>query len=86
MKRQSKKNSLKYITRRLFRTQMVLMLTLAIFLGGAGILLNIYHENQKRDQNLINIAEAIAQSPLDSRRDCGFRRVPGLFERIPAGY
>lgn len=64
MKRQSKKNSLKYITRRLFRTQMVLMLTLAIFLGGAGILLNIYHENQKRDQNLINIAEAIAQSPL----------------------
>ena len=47
MKRQSKKNSLKYITRRLFRTQMVLMLTLAIFLGGAGILLNIYHENQK---------------------------------------
>lgn len=64
MKRQSKKNSLKYITRRLFQTQMVLMLTLAIFLGGAGILLNIYHENQKRDQNLINIAEAIAQSPL----------------------
>ena len=64
MKRQSKKNSLKYITRRLFRTQMVLILTLAIFLGGAGILLNIYHENQKRDQNLINIAEAIAQSPL----------------------
>ena len=69
MKREKKNNSLKYITRRLFRTQMVLILTLAIFLGGAGTLLNIYHENQKRDQNLINIGEAIAQSPLIQQED-----------------
>ena len=64
MKKENQRNSLKNITRRLFRTQMVLILTLAIFLCGAGILLNIYFEHQKRDQNLINIAEAIAQSPL----------------------
>ena len=64
MKKQNQRNSLKYITKRLFRTQMVLILTLAIFLGTAGILLNVYFEHQKRDQNLINIAEAIAQSPI----------------------
>ena len=64
MKKDNKQNSLKNITRRLFRTQMVLILTLAVFLGSAGILLNVYFEHQKRDQNLINIAGAIAQSPL----------------------
>ena len=64
MKKQNQRNSLKYITKRLFRTQMVLILTLAIFLGAAGIFLNIYFEQQKRDHNLINIAEAIAQSPI----------------------
>ena len=64
MKKQNQRNSMKYITKRMFRTQMVLILTLAIFLGAAGIILNIYFENQKRDHNLINIAEAIAQSPI----------------------
>lgn len=69
MKKEKKNNSLKSITKRLFRTQMVLILTLAVFLGGAGILLNIYFEHQKRDQNLINIAEAIAQSPITLQGD-----------------
>ena len=64
MKKDNQRNSLKNITKRLFRTQMVLILTLAVFLGTAGILLNVYFEHQKRDQNLINIAEAIAQSPI----------------------
>ena len=64
MAKKNQRNSLRNITQRLFRTQMVLILTLAVFLGGAGILLNIYFENEKRDQNLINIAEAIARSPL----------------------
>ena len=64
MKKQNQRNSLKNITKRLFQTQMVLILTLAVFLGTAGILLNVYFEHQKRDQNLINIAEAIAQSPI----------------------
>jgi hypothetical protein len=47
MKKGNQRNTLKNIQRRLFRTQMILILTLAIFLGGAGILLNIYFENQK---------------------------------------
>ena len=64
MKKENQRNSLKNITKRMFRTQMVLILTLAIFLGAAGIFLNIYFEQQKRDHNLINIAEAIAQSPI----------------------
>ena len=64
MKKREQRNTLKNIQKRLFRTQMILILTLAVFLGGAGILLNIYFENQKRDQNLQNVAEAIAQSPL----------------------
>ena len=56
MKKQNQRNSLKYITKRLFRTQMVLILTLAIFLGTAGILLNVYFEHQKRDQNLMKVS------------------------------
>ena len=69
MKKQNRRNTLKNIQKRLFRTQMILILTLAVFLGGAGILLNIYFENQKRDQNLQNVAEAIAQSPLAVQSD-----------------
>ena len=69
MKKQPRRNTLKNIQKRLFRTQMILILTLAVFLGGAGILLNIYFENQKRDQNLQNVAEAIAQSPLAVQSD-----------------
>ena len=69
MQKKNQRNSLKNITKRLFRMQMVLILTLAVFLGGAGILLNIYFEQQKRDQNLINIAEAIARSPITLQRE-----------------
>lgn len=69
MKKGNQRNTLKNIQRRLFLTQMILILTLAIFLGSAGILLNIYFENQKRDQNLQNVAEAIAQSPLAVQSD-----------------
>lgn len=47
-----------------FRTQLVLIVSLALMLGIAGILLNLHFENVKRDQNLQNIAEAIAASPL----------------------
>lgn len=69
MKKGVQRNTLKSIQKRLFRTQMVLILTLAVFLGGAGIFLNIYFENQKRDQNLQNVAEAIARSPLIAESD-----------------
>ncbi len=58
------KNTLKNVQRMYFRTQLVLIITLALFLGVAGTLLNIRSETGKRDENLQNIAEAIAHSPL----------------------
>ena len=61
-----KKNrtTLKNIQQNFFRTQMILIITLALFLGVAGTLINIHFETEKRDQNLQNIAQAIATSPL----------------------
>lgn len=56
--------TLKSIQRNLFRTQLILIITLALFLGIAGTLINIHFERQKRDQNLQNVAEAIAYSPI----------------------
>jgi sensor histidine kinase regulating citrate/malate metabolism len=39
-------------------------LAFALFLGVAGSLINVQFETKRRDQNLQNVAEAIAQSPL----------------------
>jgi sensor histidine kinase regulating citrate/malate metabolism len=47
-----------------FRTQLILIISLALILGIAGTLINIHFETEKRDQNLQNVAEAIAQSPM----------------------
>lgn len=58
------KSTLKGIQQSFFRVQLVLVISLALFLGIAGTLINIHFERQKRDQNLQNVAEAIAQSPL----------------------
>lgn len=55
--------SLKSVQRLFFRVQLVLILSLAGFLGIAGVLVNIQFESEKRDQNLQNVAEAIARSP-----------------------
>ena len=52
------------IQKTLFRTQFVLIISLAVFLGVAGMLINLSFENEKRDQNLKNIAETIARSPM----------------------
>lgn len=60
----SKRISLKNIQRNLFRTQLILIVTLALFLGVAGTLINIHFETEKRDQNLQNIAKTIASSPI----------------------
>ncbi len=57
-------SSLSNIQKNIFRTQLILIITLAVFLGGAGTLINIHFETQKRDQNLQNIAETIARSPI----------------------
>lgn len=62
------KSTLKGIQQSFFRVQLVLVISLALFLGVAGTLINIQFERQKRDQNLQNFAEAIAQSPLLTKR------------------
>lgn len=56
--------SLKGIQKMFFRTQLILIISLALILGIAGTLINIHFETQKRDRNLQNVAEAIAQSPM----------------------
>lgn len=61
--------TLKSIQRLSFRTQLVLIVTLAIFLGVSGTLINFHYETRKRDQNLKNVAETIARSPMLASAD-----------------
>lgn len=56
--------SLSGIQKMFFRTQLILIISLALILGIAGTLINIHFETEKRDQNLQNVAEAIANSPM----------------------
>ena len=63
-KKHQKPISIKTIHRKIFTTQLILIIILALFLGVSGTLINIYFEIDKRDQNLQNIAEAVANSPL----------------------
>ena len=60
----TKRISLMGIQKLFFRTQFVLIISLALILGVAGTLINIHFETEKRDQNLQNVAEAIANSPM----------------------
>ena len=60
----TKRISLKSIQKLFFRTQLTLILSLALILGVAGTLINVHFETEKRDQNLQNVAEAIANSPM----------------------
>ena len=70
MKMINKQNrtTLRGIQQLFFRSQLILIVTLAVFLGVAGTLVNLQFENQKRDQNLQNVAEVIARSPLLAER------------------
>lgn len=61
--------TLKSVQRLFFRTQLVLIVTLAVFLGVAGTLINFHYETRKRDQNLKNVAETIARSPMLASAD-----------------
>lgn len=63
-KNTSKRISLMGIQKLFFRAQLVLIVSLALILCVAGILINIRYETEKRDQNLQNVAEAIARSPM----------------------
>ena len=57
-------NSIHQIQRKIFTTQLILIILLAVVLGGAGVLINVHFETQKRDRNLQNISQTIATSPL----------------------
>ena len=62
--REATHSSVGSIQKQVFRSQIVLIITLALILGLAGSLINLHFETEKRDQNLRNVAETIAQSPL----------------------
>ena len=66
-KRNNKKNentTLGNIQKMSFRFQIILIVTLALFLGVSGSIINVQFETERRDQNLQNVAETIAKSPL----------------------
>lgn len=63
------RTTLKGIQQNFVRAQLVLIISLALFLGVAGTLINIHFETEKRDQNLQNVAEAIAHSPILTEKD-----------------
>ena len=56
--------SLNNIQQLLFCTQLILIISIALILGIASVLINVQYETEKRDRNLQNIAQAIARSPL----------------------
>ena len=62
--RKNEKATLGNIQKMSFRFQIILIVTLALFLGFAGSFINVQFEIERRDQNLQNVAEAIAKSPL----------------------
>ena len=65
----AKKITLKSIYNLFFRSQVILIVALALFLGVTGALVNLHFETENRDQNLQNIAEAVAQSPIVTEYD-----------------
>ncbi|MBR5565064.1 MAG: Spo0B domain-containing protein [Roseburia sp.] len=65
----TKRISLKSIQKMFFQTQLILIISLALILGIAGTVINIQFETEKRDQNLQNVAEAIANSPILTEND-----------------
>ena len=46
----------------IFRTQLIMIIMLAVILGTVGIFINLKNESRQRDRNLQNVAEAIAHS------------------------
>lgn len=63
-KKKTTSNSINQIQSRIFSTQIILIIVLAVVLGSAGIIINVRFENKKRDRNLQNISHTIATSPL----------------------
>ena len=77
-----KANTLHHIQQLFFRTQIILIVTLALFLGAAGIFINIHFEAEKRDQNLQNIARTIAQTPILSSSDTNQEILKDYFDAL----
>ena len=63
--------SIQQLKKRIFLTQLILIILLAVVLGGAGVMINIQFENQKRDRNLQNISQTLAASPLLDEMESG---------------
>lgn len=59
--------------RYVFRVQLMIVLSLALILGGVGVTLSLKEEARQRDLNLRNIAEAVAQSSLVRQANGGER-------------
>lgn len=57
-------NSLAKIKRKIFNTQMALIITFSVILAVAAILIGVTEKRQEIDKNLKNISEAIVSSPL----------------------
>ncbi len=62
MKEKAKNSTMGCIQKRIFRSQLVLIISITLVLGVAGLLINVNYENEKRDQTLKNIADTVVQS------------------------
>lgn len=69
MKNKKSTSKIGNIQKKLFWLQFVLIVTMAILLGVSGTIVNIHFEQEKRDENLKNIAETIALTPLLAEKD-----------------
>lgn len=63
-KAENKRVSLRGVQHTFFRVQLILIISLAFILGASGSFINLHFETEKRDQNLKNVAESIARSPI----------------------
>lgn len=55
---------LSQIQKEIFRSQILLIIVLAVLITVTGLSLNIYYESRRLDQNLQNVAETIAHSQI----------------------
>ena len=63
------KKSLAKIQRKISVTQIVLIVSLSLILAMAGLIINIHFQREKIDNNLQNISETIATSPILKEND-----------------
>ncbi|MBQ9806209.1 MAG: Spo0B domain-containing protein [Clostridia bacterium] len=83
-KKATVRHSIHQIKKKIFTTQLILIILLAVVLGGTGIFINIYFETQKRDRNLQNISQTIATSPLldDMASETNAEYLTGYFDSL----